>query len=409
MATNVILPALGMAQDTGKIVQWFKTEGDQVQQGDPIAEIETDKVTVELEAPASGVLAQISAQAGDEVPVGQTIAIILAATETPARAAPLGAAIAPEMQAAQLDRRSHASHTDDANSEISGAVPTAVPATNGKRLASQKARRLAAERDVDIAALHGSGPGGAVLAADVLALPVVSPHATGDVVAHDGEPGRVWRLMAERTTQSWTTIPHFFLLREVPARAFVEWHAGAQKQTAEKLTYTDLLVKIVAMALRLHPRLNASWVNGTVVTNPSVNIGIAVAVDDGLLVPVIAHADDLSLTDIARQRRSLVERAHNGKLRPDDLRDGTFTISNLGMYGIDAFSAIINAPQVAILAVGAVVDRIVPVNGLPAVTPAITLNLSCDHRVVDGARGAQFLATVAEFIADPAKCVVEPH
>ncbi|MGO8947200.1 MAG: 2-oxo acid dehydrogenase subunit E2, partial [Ktedonobacterales bacterium] len=159
---------------------------------------------------------------------------------------------------------------------------------------------------------------------------------------------------------------------------------------------------IVAMALRRHPRLNASWVDGTAVYNQAVNIGVVVAVPDGLLVPVILHADELTPGAIARQRTDLVERAHNGKLRPEDLQGGTFTISNLGMYGIDAFNAIINAPQVAILAVGALAPRIVVVNGLPAVVPTMALTLSCDHRVVDGARGAEFLATIAELIADAA-------
>lgn len=208
--------------------------------------------------------------------------------------------------------------------------------------------------------------------------------------------------MAERTTQSWTTIPHFFLLREVDATAFKQWHGSAQKRATEKLTYTDLLVKVVATALRQHPRVNASWVNGTIAPNDAVNVGIAVAVEDGLLVPVISNADDLSLNGIARQRKDIVERAQSGKLRPTDLQGGTFTISNLGMFGIDAFNAIINAPQAAILAVGALADRVVAVAGQPAVRPMLSLSLSCDHRVIDGARGAQFLATVADLIADPA-------
>jgi pyruvate dehydrogenase E2 component (dihydrolipoamide acetyltransferase) len=198
------------------------------------------------------------------------------------------------------------------------------------------------------------------------------------------------------------TTPHIFLMRELDATAFKQWFAQAEKRATEKLTYTDLLVKVVATALRLHPRLNASWQNGAIVTHDEVNIALAVATPDGLVAPVIARADDLSLSGIARQRTEMVARAQAGKLRPDDFQGGTFTISNLGMYGVDAFTAIINSPQAAILAVGALVDRVIPVDGQPAVRPTITLTLSCDHRVVDGARGAQFLATVAELMTDPA-------
>jgi pyruvate dehydrogenase E2 component (dihydrolipoamide acetyltransferase) len=198
------------------------------------------------------------------------------------------------------------------------------------------------------------------------------------------------------------TTPHFFLMRELEATAFKRWFAQAEKRATEKLTYTDLLVKVVATALRLHPRLNASWRDGAVVPHDEVNIALAVATPDGLVAPVNARANDLSLSGIARQRAEVVARAQAGKLRPDDLRGGTFTISNLGMYGVDAFTAIINSPQAAILAVGALVDRVIPVDGQPAVRPTITLTLSCDHRVVDGARGAQFLATVAELMTDPA-------
>lgn len=218
------------------------------------------------------------------------------------------------------------------------------------RAASPKARRLASERGLDIAQIVGSGPHGEVLTADVL--------ATGDGVGKaallgqgEAEPSpqpmpmsTAWRIMAERTTQSWTTAPHFFLMREVRASAFVEWLGRAQQHAASKLTYTDLLVKVMATALRQHPRLNASWRDNAIVPNDQIHIGIAVAVSDGLLVPVIQNADDLSLNAIARQRTDLVARAQAGKLRPDDLQGGTFTISNLGMYGVDAFTAIINAP-----------------------------------------------------------------
>jgi pyruvate dehydrogenase E2 component (dihydrolipoamide acetyltransferase) len=381
-----------MAQDTGKIVEWLKAEGEAVTAGEPLVVIETDKAAVDLEAPAMGILSRVAAQAGDDVPVGQVIAVILAPGEAPSPALPPEGRGGTEPEAVAAPGAAASS-------------PTGTQNANGRRQASPKARRIAAERGVDLAAVRGTGPGGAVLAADVLAAgsvasPVASPVAVPEVA--DGQPmSTVWRLMAERTTQSWVTTPHIFLMRELDAIAFKQWFAQAEKRATEKLTYTDLLVKVVATALRLHPRLNASWQNGAIITHGDVNIALAVATPDGLVAPVIPRADDLSLSGIARRRAEMVARAQTGKLRPDDLRGGTFTISNLGMYGVDAFTAIINSPQAAILAVGALVDRVIPVDGQPAVRPTITLSLSCDHRVVDGAEGARFLATVAELMADP--------
>ncbi len=420
MATNIILPALGMAQDTGKIVEWLKAEGQHVTAGEPLVVIETDKAAVDLEAPATGILSHVSARAGDEVPVAQVIAVILSPEEaenaTQAGPAPRPTpSVAPAVAAA--------AQQNGASSIIpppSMALPTnATSSTNGRRLASPKARRIAAARGVDISALHGTGPGGVVVAADVLDAPAPSGQPIASSVSPathlppvpmaalsthsqgDSSISATWRLMAERTTQSWTSIPHFFLVREVAAVQLVAWRARAQARSAEKLTYTDLLVKIVAEALRRYPRVNSSWRDGSIVANDDVNVGIAVATDDGLVVPVIHQAGDLTLSGIARRRADLAARAQQGRLRLDDLRDGTFTISNLGMYGVDAFNAIINAPQAAILAVGRMSERVVPVGGVPTVQQMMTLSLSCDHRVVDGARGAQFLAEVAGFIEDP--------
>jgi pyruvate dehydrogenase E2 component (dihydrolipoamide acetyltransferase) len=211
----------------------------------------------------------------------------------------------------------------------------------------------------------------------------------------------MWRVMVERLSQAWTTIPHFYLIREVNASRLVAWREKAQKNSAEKITYTDLLVKLTAVALRQYPRLNASWQNENIVLNPEINIGLAVAVEDGLLVPVIHRADELSLAQLAARRSEIVARAQAGKLALDDLSGGTFTISNLGMYGVDIFNAIVNPPQAAILAVSRIADRVVPVNGQPAVQPMVTFSLSCDHRVVDGARAAQFLQALADLVEEP--------
>jgi pyruvate dehydrogenase E2 component (dihydrolipoamide acetyltransferase) len=286
------------------------------------------------------------------------------------------------------------------------AQETSIPA--GRVLASPKARRLAQEARLDLAALAGSGPEGAVLAADVVAAqttpvtPVSAPIPVPVAAAPQVVPvARMWKVMAERLTESWTTVPHFFLGRDVDASALVAWREAAQTRSDLKLTYTDLLVMLAAHSLCRHPRLNAACQNGTIVANADVHIGIAVAVEDGLLVPVIRHAERLGLGELAAVRGDLVGRSQTGKLTPDDLAGGTFTISNLGMFGVDRFSAIINPPQAAILAVGRIVDKVVAVAGQPAVRPMLGLNLSCDHRVVDGARAARFLDDLAAAIEDP--------
>ena len=207
--------------------------------------------------------------------------------------------------------------------------------------------------------------------------------------------------MAERVTQSWTSTPHFYLLREVNASRLMAWREQLQMQIEPQPTYTDLLVKLVAAALSRHEQVNASWNDGKIVLHREINVGLAVAVKDGLVVPVIHQANEQSLSQIAERRQNMVSRAQAGKLSAEDLANGTFTISNLGMYGVDAFNAIVNPPQAAILAVGRIAERVVPIDGQPAVQPMMILSLSCDHRVIDGARGAQFLATLAGLIEEP--------
>ncbi len=441
MPTNVIMPALEMAQETGKVLRWLKAPGDTVRKGEPILEIETDKITVEIESPASGVLGNVTAQEGDVVPVGQTIAVIAAPNEagavaTAVASAPAAAAAsaasssaAPPttVKASPLARKIAEQHGIDISQirTASGRVEKAdvlahverlnAPAAAGNgaaaRLtaASPKARRLAAERGLDVTALHGSGPHGAVLATDVVAAPPPSPAGGwgwgGGTEVAAPPVSTVWRIMADRMTQSWTTAPHFYLVREVNASRLVSWRDRAKKQIPN-LTYTDLLVKLVAAAVAQHPRVNVSWKDGTIVQHTDINIGLAVAIDDGLVVPVIHRVDTLTLAEIAARRGDLAGRAQAGKLRPADIQGGGFTISNLGMYGVDAFNAIVNPPQAAILAVGRIADRVVAFNGQPAVQPTMVLTLSCDHRALDGARGAQFLSDLAELIEEPLALLV---
>ncbi len=366
------MPTLGMNQEFGRLVAWHKREGEAVAQGEPLMEIETDKATVDVEAPASGTLGRVAAQVGDDVPVGQPVAVILLEGESDAEAA---------------------------------APPERIPA-------SPKARRAAAERGLDLSAIAGSGPGGAVKSTD-LPLPAAGPGKAAPVpapgsgvprgIADRGGRSGIWTTMARRTAESWRSVPHFYLERECDASRLVTWRAHAARTDSE-LTYTDLLVRLTAAALLRHPLANGRWdaSRQRTVRNGEVNIGVAVAVENGLVVPVIARADRLTLAAIAARRRELVEKARAGRLRPEDLEGATFTISNLGMYAVDSFSAIVDAPQAAILAVGRVADRVVPAGGRAEVRPTIRMTLSCDHRAVDGARAAAFLTELGDLVEEPA-------
>jgi pyruvate dehydrogenase E2 component (dihydrolipoamide acetyltransferase) len=441
VSTTVIMPALELAQETGKVLRWLKRPGDRVNKGEPLVEIETDKVTVEVEAPASGQLGEVSAGPGDVVPVGTTIALIFAAGEaagaappvasaavapvTPAASAAVTGAVpappsgvaAPAVRASPLARKLAEQHGVDlatvktSSGRIEKAdVLAAVESRKGRGAdgapsparigaASPKARRLAAERGVDLRLVRGSGPDGAVLAADVPtgvpAAATSAPRVTAPAV------GTVWRIMAERMTASWTSAPHFYLVREVDVSRLVTWRERANRTTGPRITYTDLLIRLVAATLAQQPRVNVAWRDGAIVPNAEINVGLAVAIEDGLVVPVLHRADTLTLAEIASRREDLVARAQAGKLRPADIQGGGFTISNLGMYGVDAFNAIVNPPQAAILAVGRIADRVVALGGAPAVRPTMVLTLSCDHRALDGARGAQFIGALADLIEEP--------
>jgi len=387
MAVSVVMPALEMAQETGKLVAWRKKEGDRVRKGEALLEIETDKAVVEVEAPGDGILAAVSAIEGAVIPVGQTIAWLVQPGETP----PAHTTPAP------TGRRSDgAASTAGPRADL-----TDAPASAEIRI-SPKARRLAKEHGVDLASLRGSGPAGEILAEDVQSA-INDQSAINQSALHNQSAIRSpqsampssssARLMAERTTQSWTTVPHFFVTRDVDAA-----NLNAAREKTSGVSRTDVLVSLVARALVKHPRLNASWIDNAVRTNRDVNVAIAIAVEDAVVTGVIHRADTLSLADIASRRREVADRARAGRLQPADIAGATFTISNLGMFQVDAFTAIIVPPQAAILAVGAIADRVVAVDHQPAVRPMMTLTLSCDHRVVDGARAAVFLADLVDAI-----------
>jgi pyruvate dehydrogenase E2 component (dihydrolipoamide acetyltransferase) len=437
MPVSVVMPALEMAQETGKLVSWKKKEGEQVTKGEMLLEVETDKAVVEIEAAGDGVLSGVTAKVGDVVPVGQTIAWLL----KPGESVP-----APGGQQ-QTGRK-----MDGAPAAAASAAPTTAEATSaaGAKI-SPKARRLAREHGVDITKLRGSGSGGEILADDILkaaqaasgpaavpaapaaASPAKAGHyeapaasvASGQVVSGQVVSGfsrtdtspvaagpadavsSIGRIMAERTTQSWTTVPHFFVARDVDATALNAMREGLipviEKSHGVKITHTDLMVSAVARALRQFPRMNGSWVGSAVSLNAEINVALAMAVENAVVTAVIRNADKLALGAIAKQRKELSERAKANKLQPADISGATFTISNLGMFGVDAFTALIVPPQAGILAVGAITDRVVAVDGMIGVRPMVTLTLSSDHRIIDGARAAQFMQEVVGTLSDPGK------
>jgi pyruvate dehydrogenase E2 component (dihydrolipoyllysine-residue acetyltransferase) len=406
MAFSVVMPALEMAQETGKLLAWRKQEGDRVSKGEPLLEIETDKAVVEVEAPADGFLAGIKAAEGSDIPVGQTIAWIVAAGENPPAE--------PSTTAAAARGGAHAKSEESPAKTPSLSAP--APAATTK--ISPKARRLAKEFGVNIGLVKGTGPGGEIVTADIesAARAIGSSDAAVSDAASMEKPANIQaltslgRIMAERTTQGWTTVPHFFVTRDIDATVLNGYRerllADREGTDAVRVSHTDLLVAVVARVLLKHARLNASWTSNGIRLHEYVNIGVAIAVDDGVVAAMIPNAHKMSVDEIAKQRRELAERARAGKLRPTDIADATFTVSNLGMYQVDQFQAIITTPQAAILAVGAISDRVVAVEGKPSVRPMMTVTLSCDHRVVDGARAAIFLGDLVEALSDLEKTLI---
>jgi len=394
MAISVVMPALELTQETGKLVSWRKKEGEAVAKGETLMEVETDKAVVEVEAQADGFLAGVNAKDGEVIAVGTTIAWIVAKGEAPPESTPTVTS-KPTI------------NTKVAQPEKAKAASPGNVVSRGKPKISPKARRIAGELNVDLNNVRGSGQDGEILLSDVeaaaKALASVPEAPSADRVKLETF-STIGRLMAERTAQSWTTVPHFFLAREVEASALLsarENLLSSKVSSAVKITTTDLLIAIVSRVLMRHPRMNASYSPDGIRLHSVVNMGIAIAVNDGVIAAVIPNAQTASITEIATQRRDLVERAKAGKSRAQDLIDATFTISNLGMFNIDSFTAIIPPSQAGILAVGAIADRVVAVDGQPSVRSMMMVTLSCDHRVVDGARGAIFLDDLANAISKP--------
>lgn len=403
MASEVKLPRLGQGMESGTIVKWLKSEGDRVEKGEPLYELDTDKVTQEVEADFSGVLLRIAVEEG-EVDVGKTVAVIGEEGETVA---------ATEVEETPVEEGSRGPARDEERergeqASVVEAPRPAVPSrTDGRVKASPLARRIARERGVDIAQLTGTGPEGRIVAEDVARAAVAPAAAPGEPAAPAEVETRklssLRRTIARRMTEAWEA-PAFQISMSADMTRAIELrerYAELQGDEGPKPSFSDLLTKVSALALMRHREVNARFAGDSVELHPSANVGIAVATERGLLVPVLRGAEQRSVLDIAAETRSLVERARSGKLEAADFEDGTFTISNLGMYGVEQFVAVLNPPQAAILAVGAIEERPVVRDGELDVRPMMTLTLTCDHRAVDGATAAEFLADVRALLEEP--------
>jgi pyruvate dehydrogenase E2 component (dihydrolipoyllysine-residue acetyltransferase) len=392
--TEVILPRLGQGMESGTIVRWLKSEGEPVEKGEPLFELDTDKVTQEVEAEAAGVLLKIAVAEG-EVPVGQTVAFIGKEGED-----------VPEVAAAvEAPQQPQSKPEPQPEPEASPAEQPA--ATNGRIKASPLARRLARERGIDLGAIRGTGPEGRIVAEDVERTEAGGPAAAAPAAPlPSGEVERVpltniRKTIARRLTEAWQ-IPVFQLQTSADMTRVNALVARLRERDPDlRVTVTDVLTKVCAQALMRHREVNVAWTDDAILLHPSANVGLAVAAPQGLVVPVIRSAERLSLTEIAGRRSDLVGRARENKLRAEDLEGGTFTISNLGMYAVERFTAVLNPPQAAIVAVGATEDRVVPADGEIAVRPVTTLTGTFDHRAVDGAPAAAFLQTLKESLEDP--------
>jgi pyruvate dehydrogenase E2 component (dihydrolipoamide acetyltransferase) len=419
MATEVKLPRLGQGMESGTIVRWLKTEGDAVSKGEPLYELDTDKVTQEVEAESDGVLLKIVVADG-EVDVGTTVGIIGAQDEdvsavlADAQGGNGGPAAAPEAPAAEVQTAEPPAEAAGAATEDAVAEPAPAPAetpparAEGEPVkASPLARRIARERGVDLAQVVGTGPEGRVIAEDVEKAALRPPAAPAPGAQPEFEVVELTstrKTIARRLTEAWQA-PVFQLTVSADASELVstrERMVELLREGETKPTVSDVLTRVVASALMRHRAVNANFVDGTIRRFSAANVGLAVAAPSGLVVPVIRDADRKSVQQIAADRADVVSRARDGKLQLVDLEGGTFTISNLGMYGIEQFVAVLNPPQVAILAIGSIEDRVVARDGAFAAVPTLTMTLTCDHRAIDGSEGAEFLRDVKAFVENPA-------
>jgi pyruvate dehydrogenase E2 component (dihydrolipoamide acetyltransferase) len=400
VADQVILPRLGQGMESGTIVRWLKAEGDEVKKGEPLYELDTDKVTQEVEADVGGVLLKILVQEG-EVPVGTPVAFLgEAGEEVPA--IPAGA----ETASRERERQPEAVPPQENGKRIEAPETASLQTAEGRVKASPLARRIARERGIDLASLSGTGPEGRIVAEDVERAAVAGPAAAPAPARAPAAVERVEltslrRTVARRMTEAWAAPAFQIVMSADMTRAQGLRARLVERHPDERPTVTDVLTKVCAVALMRHREVNALYAGDAVELYPSANVGIAVATERGLLVPVIPGCEALTVAEIAAARADIVGRARDGKLQAADLEGGTFTISNLGMYGVEQFVAVLNPPQAAILAVGAIEERPVAQGDAIVARPMMTMTLTCDHRTIDGASAADFLRTVKEFLEEP--------
>ena len=399
MPINVIMPALGVAQQTGTLLKWLKAEGETVSKGEPLMEIETDKSTVEIEATASGVLGRVAAKVGDEVPVGQTIALILAPGEAlpTKQEASAASPVLPPLPQGEGRGEGRATRTVTRMPEFS-------TAPIGRRiLASPKAKRIAKEQGIELSSLRGSGPDGSILAADVQSADKENVARPATSTAPGILPlTSMRRIVGQRMTESKRSAPHFYISMDIDMTAVSKLRSPWKERGDELIpSINDFILQAASRALNDFPAMNSSFTEQGIQQHTEINIGVAVALEEGLVVPVIHNANGLSLVELAKQSRELADKAQNKKLLPLDYEGGTFTVSNLGMLGVESFIAIINPPQCAILAVGRVAPRVFTDGDGIEIKSMMTATLSADHRVVDGASAARFLQKVKLYLEHP--------
>jgi pyruvate dehydrogenase E2 component (dihydrolipoamide acetyltransferase) len=423
---TVVMPKLGDTMEEGKLLSWSKQVGDPVKKGESLGEIETEKTNIELESFFEGVLRKMLIEPGATVAVGTPIALVGTATEAlPAEAGAEQAVPAATRQPEVAASMASASNGASANGYAATAVATRTAEAGGRVFISPIARRIAAEHGLDLATIHGSGPGGRIIRDDVqaalaapTATPAAQPELTLPIEAVPAVPAvsdadvevvplsQMRKTIAKRLQQSMQTVPHFYMTVSVDAtalgelRAYVNQYAEGLPEPV-KITLNDLLLRGVALTLARMPEVNVSFDGERLLRKKHINLGVAVALDWGLLVPVIHDADKRSVLDIARESRRLVEAARTNKLKADDLQGGTFSVSNAGMFGVESFTAVINPPEAAILAVGAATPTPVVQDGQVVVRDVMKLTLSSDHRVLDGAVSARFLQELKRLLEAP--------
>jgi len=404
MATKVVMEALSPTMEEGRLVEWKKNEGDAVAVGDVLAEVETDKAVMELVARAAGVLIKRLVPAGTTVPVAQPVAWIGAAGEVvPGEAAPPMTAQHAAPLPPPLRTAPPAATPSAAMPASSAAAPIVIPAPGGRVKASPLAKRIAADQGVDLTQVTGSGPEGRIIRRDLDELAAADATEGISLSTFEDIPlSQMRKAIAKRLVQSIGPIPTFYLTAEVDMeRAHDARTALLALDEKGKFSFNDLIIRATAAALRLHPNVNAWWLDDRIRQWQDVNIGVAVAIDDGLITPIIRHADRKGLREISAEVRELAGRARAKKLQPDEYTGATFSISNLGMFGIDEFTAIINPPEAAILAVGRIEQKAVVTDGRIEARWRMRITLSCDHRAIDGASGAAFLKTLVGMLENP--------